>query len=71
MPKLTSSLPTANATPPVPKPPPQPCTLDQLTQRSCRWPIGDGPFMFCGATSLDLRPYCQEHTDRGYHRIAR
>jgi GcrA cell cycle regulator len=48
-------------------------TLEELTNNSCRWPIGevgvDG-FRFCGAATADLaglRPYCQTHMRIAYH----
>lgn len=47
---------------------PQPCTLMELTNETCRWPIGEGADMlFCGSPS-DMhngRPYCQFHTRMG------
>lgn len=43
-----------------------PCSLLDLTNATCRWPLGDGPpFMFCGDPTADLangQPYCPAHT---------
>lgn len=51
---------------PVPTFEPQRCTIMQLTNETCRWPIGEGrDMLFCGSPSADLhngRPYCQFHT---------
>ena len=51
------------------------CTLMELTNETCRWPIGDGPgVLFCGSPSADLAshiPYCGFHSRfayREYHR---
>jgi GcrA cell cycle regulator len=46
--------------------PPQPpaflgLPLEQLTDSQCRWPEGDGPFVFCGQSSVLGRPYCALH----------
>ena len=55
--------------PPVaPKPWPRPRILagrlriDQLSHDTCRWPFGDrSPFLFCGAITVESKPYCVEH----------
>jgi GcrA cell cycle regulator len=61
----------------VPAPPPleamaQPdgslATVLTLTDRMCKWPIGDPndqTFAFCGR-SADCGPYCQEHAQHAY-----
>ncbi|GGD94922.1 GcrA cell cycle regulator [Aureimonas endophytica] len=39
-------------------------TLVQLTERTCKWPLGDPlspDFRFCGNHSDDSSPYCQYH----------
>jgi hypothetical protein len=33
-------------------------TIMDLGSDSCRFPFGDGPFWFCGATSVPGKPYC-------------
>lgn len=38
--------------------------LLELTERTCKWPIGDpveDGFHFCGLPSVDGKPYCQHH----------
>ncbi|RCL02918.1 MAG: GcrA cell cycle regulator [Candidatus Tokpelaia sp. JSC161] len=40
-------------------------TLLQLTESSCRWPLGDPlneDFHFCGAASEEGSPYCSYHS---------
>jgi GcrA cell cycle regulator len=39
-------------------------TLMELTERTCKWPIGDpatADFWFCGLPSLPGKPYCEAH----------
>lgn len=39
-------------------------TLMELTERTCKWPIGDPAtedFWFCGLPSLAGKPYCEAH----------
>lgn len=39
-------------------------TLMQLTERTCKWPIGDpatDDFWFCGLPSEPGKPYCEAH----------
>jgi len=39
-------------------------TLMELTERTCKWPIGDpatDKFWFCGLPSLPGKPYCEAH----------
>jgi len=46
-----------------------PCSLFELTEQKCRWPIstpGADDFRFCGNTSLDGQPYCAGHTRLAY-----
>lgn len=44
----------------------EPCSLLELTDERCRWPVGDigeSDFHFCGATKPDDgRPYCGSHS---------
>ncbi|HML07476.1 MAG TPA: GcrA family cell cycle regulator [Xanthobacteraceae bacterium] len=40
-------------------------TLLELTEQTCRWPIGDpgsGEFFFCGGKTVEGLPYCAYHT---------
>ncbi|MBM3603721.1 MAG: GcrA cell cycle regulator [Alphaproteobacteria bacterium] len=39
-------------------------TLMELTERTCKWPIGDpatDKFWFCGLPSVSGKPYCEAH----------
>ena len=39
-------------------------TLMELTERTCKWPIGDpatDDFWFCGLPSMPGKPYCEAH----------
>jgi hypothetical protein len=41
-----------------------PTTIADLTDDTCRWPVGhpkDKDFRFCGAPSLPRKPYCECH----------
>ena len=43
--------------------------LTQLTERTCKWPIGDplnDDFHFCGNESPDNSPYCTYHPRLAY-----
>ena len=35
--------------------------LLDLTDSTCHWPLGDGPFTFCGCQVQEGSPYCAEH----------
>jgi GcrA cell cycle regulator len=54
----------------------QRCALLDLTNTTCRWPVGDPQspeFFFCGAPGADCesgRPYCALHSSRAYDRTA-
>jgi len=44
--------------------PENPKKLEELTDKTCRWPIGhpyEVNFYFCGRTSMDKLPYCKLH----------
>ena len=44
-------------------------SLEKLTERTCRWPIGDPrgeDFHFCGHDSLEAHPYCRYHAHVAY-----
>jgi GcrA cell cycle regulator len=44
-------------------------TLLQLSERTCKWPIGDPQdkdFCFCGHTPRDQSPYCDYHARLSY-----
>jgi GcrA cell cycle regulator len=39
-------------------------TLMQLTERTCKWPVGDpatDDFWFCGLPTVAGKPYCETH----------
>jgi GcrA cell cycle regulator len=45
------------------------CSLLELSEKRCRWPIsspGLADFCFCGNTPLDGLPYCAGHTRLAY-----
>ena len=44
--------------------PENPKQLEELTDETCRWPIGhpfEEKFYFCGRTSIEKLPYCKLH----------
>ena len=42
-------------------------TIMELGPDTCRFPFGDGPFLFCGATPVPGKPYCADCV-RGLYR---
>lgn len=49
-------------------------SLLQLSERTCKWPIGDPvspDFHFCGRESEESKPYCDFHARKAYHQIER
>jgi len=45
------------------------CTLAELHEDSCRWPLGDPrdpDFRYCGRAKVKDRPYCKHHLRRAY-----
>lgn len=36
-------------------------TLMELGPKECRWPYGDGPFLFCAETAIEGKSYCAAH----------
>lgn len=47
----------------------QRCTLLDLTETNCHWPVGEpfaADFHFCGGKSLDGVPYCGPHMRMAY-----
>jgi GcrA cell cycle regulator len=55
-------------------PPEERVSLLALTERTCKWPIGDPMsegFFFCGRDSEEDRPYCEFHSRRAYHQLDR
>lgn len=50
----------------------QRCTLLELTEDTCRWPIGDpgsADFYFCGGPPITGSPYCGYHTRVAYRPV--
>lgn len=48
-------------------------TLVQLSERTCKWPLGDPlspDFRFCGNHSGDASPYCQYHARIAFQPVA-
>jgi len=44
-------------------------TTATLTNRTCKWPIGDPgdpDFHYCGDQTVPASPYCERHDERGY-----
>lgn len=47
-------------------------TLLQLTERTCKWPIGDpatDDFWFCGHPSQAGKPYCEAHVELAFQAV--
>jgi len=50
----------------------QRCTLLELSEDKCRWPIGDPgsqEFFFCGGKAADGVPYCAYHSRLAYQPV--
>jgi len=54
----------------IPEPVPEThCTLFELTENACRWPLGtpgEADFCFCGGKALEGLPYCGFHSRRAF-----
>jgi GcrA cell cycle regulator len=51
----------------------QRCTILELTESTCRWPIGDpsaADFFFCGGKTLEGLPYCGYHSRIAYQPVS-
>ena len=47
-------------------------SLTDLTERTCKWPVGDplkDDFHFCGCESPDASPYCAYHAKLAYQPV--
>ena len=56
---------------PRPPAPPQPERVVELSNQTCKWPIGhpnETGFHFCGERAIVGKPYCQSHTAIAYVR---
>ncbi|WP_114392007.1 GcrA family cell cycle regulator [Oleisolibacter albus] len=54
---------------PIKKKPSKGATILSLTERMCKWPVGDPKspdFHFCGKSALPGLPYCAEHAALAY-----
>jgi GcrA cell cycle regulator len=60
--------PKAPAVPFLPRPDPRPgqVPLLELAADGCRWPSGEGPYLFCNEPQLDGAPYCGPHCSLAY-----
>ena len=50
----------------------QRCTILQLTDATCHWPVGDpaaADFFFCGGKTLTSLPYCAHHSRIAYQPV--
>jgi GcrA cell cycle regulator len=50
----------------------QRCTLLELAENKCRWPIGDpgaADFFFCGGKTVESLPYCAYHSRIAYQPV--
>jgi GcrA cell cycle regulator len=48
-------------------------TILELTEQTCRWPVGDpgsGDFFFCGGNTVSGLPYCAYHSRVAYQPAA-
>ncbi len=55
----------------APTPAPQPERVVELSNQTCKWPIGhpnETGFHFCGERAIVGKPYCQAHTAIAYVR---
>jgi GcrA cell cycle regulator len=51
----------------------QRCSILELTDSKCRWPIGDpssAEFFFCGGKTAESLPYCGYHSRIAYQPVA-
>jgi GcrA cell cycle regulator len=54
---------------PIKRRPNRGATILSLTERMCKWPVGDpkhADFHFCGKPSSQGMPYCAEHSALAY-----
>lgn len=48
-------------------------TLTELTERTCKWPVGDplkDDFHFCGCDASEASPYCRFHAKLAYQPVS-
>jgi GcrA cell cycle regulator len=55
---------------PVREPEPEPDALNipfkSLNASTCRWPVGEYPYAYCGHEPVEGKPYCQHHCGKAY-----
>jgi hypothetical protein len=44
-------------------------TLLELEGGDCRYPFGDGPFLFCGDPAQDKSSYCSGHHEICFNKV--
>jgi GcrA cell cycle regulator len=68
------ATPPALPSKPLPPEPPAPAArmipLADLEAGDCRFPYGDGPFLFCGCARAPGLPYCATHARVAYQPVA-
>ena len=65
VPEAANDVGTADADDDIVVPIPLKLKLTELTERTCKWPIGDpmhDDFHFCGHEADEGRPYCEYHS---------
>jgi GcrA cell cycle regulator len=67
-PDVPHSKPRTEPKPFVPRPDPRPglVPLLELAVDGCRWPSGEGPFVFCNSPQYESLPYCGAHAGLAY-----
>jgi GcrA cell cycle regulator len=48
-------------------------TILELTENTCRWPVGDPgspDFFFCGGNTVNSLPYCSHHSRVAYQPVS-
>jgi hypothetical protein len=58
---IPDHLPAPAIVPRTPVERPGTLSLIELRDGDCKWPSGDGPFLFCGRACVPEQPYCAEH----------
>lgn len=71
--KTAKSAPHVAPVPDIKAPEPKRIKLIQLTESTCKWPIGDpqeADFCFCGHSIKSDTPYCEYHCKLAYQPLA-
>ena len=53
--------------PPAPELPIGSLTIMDLMEQHCRWPTGEPPYHYCGATARSGSSYCPDHHKQAHH----